>query len=124
MGLFTTQSRRYVADAGVNINGWSRMSGVLVANRGEIAVRIVRAAGELGWRAVAVHPVDDEASAHVAAADEAIVLAGAGAAAYLDVEAIIAAACEAGCTAVHPGYGFLSENAEFARETHGRFLGL
>lgn len=91
------------------------MSGVLVANRGEIAVRVVRAAGELGWRAVAVYPADDAASAHVAAADEAIVLAGVGAAAYLDGEAIIAAACEAGCTAVHPGYGFLSENAEFAR---------
>ncbi|TVT53002.1 hypothetical protein FNH05_12325 [Amycolatopsis rhizosphaerae] len=91
------------------------MSAVLVANRGEIAVRIVRAAHELGLRAVAVHPVDDKDSAHVAAADEAVPIPGAGAAAYLGIEAIIAAARGAGCSVVHPGYGFLSENAEFAR---------
>lgn len=91
------------------------MSGVLVANRGEIAVRIVRAVRELGLRSVAVHPADDEHSAHVAAADEAVVLPGVGVAAYLDIDAMLAAARQAGVTAVHPGYGLLSEHAEFAR---------
>ena len=88
---------------------------LLVANRGEIAIRIFRAAADLGMGSVAVHPADDEASLHTRKADEAILLPGRGAAAYLDGSAILKAAREAGVTAIHPGYGFLSENAGFAR---------
>ncbi|OYW29454.1 MAG: carbamoyl-phosphate synthase large subunit [Caulobacter sp. 12-67-6] len=88
---------------------------VLIANRGEIAVRIARAAAELGIQSVAVFASDDAASPHVAAADRAVALPGAGARAYLDIEAIVAAARGAGCDALHPGYGFLSENAGLAR---------
>lgn len=88
---------------------------LLVANRGEIATRIFRAAAELGMPSVAVYPADDAASLHTRKADEAIELPGRGVAAYLDGPAVIAAARETGATAIHPGYGFLSENAEFAR---------
>jgi acetyl/propionyl-CoA carboxylase alpha subunit/acetyl-CoA carboxylase carboxyltransferase component len=91
------------------------MGGILVANRGEIAIRIARAARELGLRAVAVYARDDAGSLHVRRADEARELPGEGAAAYLDGGQLIAAAQAAGCAALHPGYGFLSENAAFAR---------
>ncbi|MBV9044428.1 MAG: carbamoyl-phosphate synthase large subunit, partial [Alphaproteobacteria bacterium] len=87
---------------------------ILIANRGEIAVRIARAAGELGLRSVAVYSDDDAASAHVKAADGAHALGGSGPAAYLDIARVIAAAKTEGCDAIHPGYGFLSENALFA----------
>lgn len=90
------------------------MGGILVANRGEIAVRIVRAAAELGLRTVAVRTRDDAASAHARRADEVRALPGEGVAGYLDADALLAAAKDAGATAVHPGYGFLSENAGFA----------
>jgi len=88
---------------------------LLVANRGEIAVRIMRAAAELNIPAVAVYPEDDANALHTGKAEEAIVLKGAGAAAYLDIEQIIAVAQKSRCDAIHPGYGFLAENAGFAR---------
>ena len=88
---------------------------LLIANRGEIAVRIMRAAAELNMATVAVFPEDDANALHVKRADFAQTLKGVGVAAYLDLEQIIAIARECNCDAVHPGYGFLSENAEFAR---------
>jgi len=88
---------------------------ILVANRGEIAIRVIRAAAELGIRTVAVFSEDDRGSLHTIKVDEARPLRGVGAAAYLDIEQIVAAARDAGCDALHPGYGFLSENANFAR---------
>ena len=88
---------------------------LLIANRGEIAIRIIRAAAEMGIRTVTVFPDDDSTSLHTRKADLARRLSGAGAAAYLDGEQIIALAKETGCDAIHPGYGFLSENAGFAR---------
>ena len=87
---------------------------LLVANRGEIAVRIVRAARELGTATLAVYSEDDARSQHRTRADAAHALRGRGAQAYLDIPQLIAAALEHGCDAVHPGYGFLSESDAFA----------
>src|SRR6266852_4544327 len=88
---------------------------LLVANRGEIAIRIARAAAALGIRTVGVYSEDDRESLHVRHVDEARPLRGSGPRAYLDAGQLLAAARETGCDAVHPGYGFLSEQAEFAR---------
>jgi acetyl/propionyl-CoA carboxylase alpha subunit len=88
---------------------------LLIANRGEIAIRISRAAGEAGLAAVAIFPADDALSLHVRAADENHEIPGRGARAYLDIEAVVAAAKATGCDALHPGYGFLSENSLLAR---------
>ena len=88
---------------------------LLIANRGEIAIRIARAAGELDVTTVAMHGEDDSASLHTRMANEAIQLASRGVAAYLDIDGIVEAAISSGCDAVHPGYGFLAENADFAR---------
>ncbi|MDE0205032.1 MAG: biotin/lipoyl-binding protein [Candidatus Tectomicrobia bacterium] len=88
---------------------------LMIANRGEIAVRVLRAAGELGIRTVAAYSQDDTHSLHRRLADESHGLARSGAAAYLDIDAILRAAKGSRCDAIHPGYGFLSENAEFAR---------
>ncbi|MBR0905606.1 carboxyl transferase domain-containing protein [Bradyrhizobium liaoningense] len=88
---------------------------LLIANRGEIAIRIARAAADAGMATVAIHPADDALSLHVRVADEAVEIPGRGARAYLDIDAVVRAAKSAGCDAVHPGYGFLSENAAFAK---------
>src|SRR6185312_11411533 len=81
---------------------------------GEVAVRIMATASVLGIETVAVYPADDGACGHVGRADAAVELPGTGVAAYLDVDAIIAAAAGAGCDTLHPGYGFLSERPELA----------
>ena len=88
---------------------------LLIANRGEIAIRIARAANELGIETASVYSNDDAASLHARNADESHRLDGVGAAAYLDMEQVVALARSTGCDAVHPGYGFLAENAVFAR---------
>lgn len=90
-------------------------SKVLIANRGEIAVRLVRALRDLGLSSVAVHARDDAAALHVQLADTAVALDATGPSAYLDAAALIAVAKAQGCDAVHPGYGFLSERADFAQ---------
>lgn len=103
-----------------------RISKLLIANRGEIALRIARSAAEAGLASCAVAPEDDRASGHARRAVELLALPGQGAAAYLDGAAVIAAGRAAGCDAVHPGYGFLSESAEFARAAEAaglRFVG-
>lgn len=88
---------------------------LLIANRGEIAVRLARAAAELDIPSVAVYSEDDADSLHLRKADSAVALRGRGAAAYLDITQLIAIAQQHGCDAIHPGYGFLSESAELAR---------
>jgi acetyl/propionyl-CoA carboxylase alpha subunit/acetyl-CoA carboxylase carboxyltransferase component len=87
---------------------------LLVANRGEVAVRIVRTAADLGVATVAVAPGDDARSRHLAPADGTVELPGRGAAAYLDVDELVEAALGTGCDALHPGYGFLSEDPALA----------
>ena len=87
---------------------------VLIANRGEIALRVMRTAHRLGWRAVAIHTDLDADAPHVRAADAAIRVES-----YLDIDAVVAAARECGAGFVHPGYGFLSENSAFARGLEG-----
>lgn len=87
---------------------------ILVANRGEIAIRIIRAANELDIATTAIYAPDDARSLHVARADSSHALAGRGVAAYLDIAAVVAAARANDCDAVHPGYGFLAENPRFA----------
>jgi len=91
------------------------LSRVLIANRGEIAIRIARAAHALGLDTVSIHAPVDAQSLHTTATTETVQLAsGDPVAAYLDVDAVIAAAVETGCDALHPGYGFLSENVALA----------
>ncbi|WPH13546.1 carboxyl transferase domain-containing protein [Variovorax paradoxus] len=90
-------------------------SKVLIANRGEIAVRLVRALRDLGIASVAVHARDDASALHVQLADVAVALDAAGPSAYLDIAALIGVAKAQGCDAAHPGYGFLSERADFAQ---------
>ncbi len=88
---------------------------ILIANRGEIAVRIVRACAEMNIRSVAVYTEPDRHALHVKRADEAYLLGDDPLAGYLDPRRLVNLAVQAGCDAIHPGYGFLSENSEFAR---------
>ncbi len=88
---------------------------LLIANRGEIAIRIMRSAAELGVATVAVFSEDDATALHRLHADEARPLRGVGPAAYLDADQLVAVGGAAGCDALHPGYGFLAEQADFAR---------
>ena len=88
---------------------------LLIANRGEIAIRVARAAADLGITSVGIYSQDDATSLHRQLVDESVALTGVGPRAYLDIEGVIAAAKSAGCDGVHPGYGFLSENPTFAR---------
>ena len=89
---------------------------LLIANRGEIAVRIIRTCKEMGIQTVAVYSTADRQSLHVQLADESVCIGGPLANdSYLNMNAIIQAACNTGCDAIHPGFGFLSENSQFAR---------
>jgi len=99
---------------------------LLIANRGEIALRIARAAAELDIETVGIYSSDDARSLHAPRVDRAVALEASGAVAYLDVEAVVAIAREHGCDAIHPGYGFLSERAELAARCEDagiRFVG-
>ena len=93
----------------------SRIKKLLVANRGEIALRVMRSACEMGIKTVAVYSEADRQALHVRFADQAICIgAPPSSESYLRIEKIIAAAKESGADAIHPGYGFLSENEDFA----------
>ena len=93
---------------------------ILIANRGEIAVRIIRACAEMGIRSVAIHSDIDRYSLHVKKADESHSLGKDPLAGYLNVHRVVNLAVETGCDAIHPGYGFLSENAELAESCQKR----
>lgn len=89
---------------------------LLIANRGEIAVRIIRTCKEMGIETVAIYSTADDQALHVQLADYSVCIGGAKAnESYLDMKNILSAACMTGCDAIHPGFGFLSENAKFAR---------
>ena len=89
---------------------------VLIANRGEIAVRIIRACREMGVRTVAIYSEADKDALHVSLADEAICVGPAPSSkSYLNMKAILEAACLTGADSIHPGFGFLSENSTFAK---------
>ncbi len=95
---------------------------ILIANRGEIAVRIIRACAEMGIRSVAIYTEADRYSLHVKKANEAYSIGEDPVAGYLNIHRIVNLALQTGCDAVHPGYGFLSENAEFAAACERRGL--
>ena len=102
------------------------MKKILIANRGEIAIRIARTCNDLGIRTVGIYSEDDSKSLHLSKVDEAYKIDGKGAAAYLNIKEIIAVAKEAKVDAIHPGYGFLSENvklASSAKRSNIKFIG-
>ena len=88
---------------------------LLIANRGEIAIRIAEAASDLDIGTVGIYSSDDARSLHTLRTDDIVQLAGSGVRAYLDIDQLLEVAAQRGCDAIHPGYGFLSENASFAR---------
>ncbi|TVP11884.1 carboxyl transferase domain-containing protein [Shewanella sp. KCT] len=88
---------------------------ILIANRGEIAIRIAQTCADMGIDSLAIYAEDDSQSLHTKKADQAVTLQGRGVKAYLDIEQLMAVAKAHGCDAVHPGYGFLSENSSFSR---------
>ncbi|KAK4999290.1 hypothetical protein LTR66_001654 [Elasticomyces elasticus] len=92
-----------------------KLKTLLIANRGEIAVRIIKTAKKLGIRTISIYSTADAASLHVSTADEAVLLSGSNSTAYTDGENILSIAKEKGADAIIPGYGFLSENSDFAR---------
>jgi len=102
------------------------MTTILIANRGEVAARIARSVRDLGWAPIGVFAADDVDAPYLAAMDRAVALPAAGPAAYLDVAALVRAAAEAGASALHPGWGFASENpalAEACAAAGLRFIG-
>ncbi len=109
------------------MNGAGDIRSVLIANRGEIAVRVARACRELGVRAIAVHSEADRGARHTRVADLSVEIGpGPASESYLRGDVLVAAAKEAGADAIHPGYGFLSQNADFADEVEAaglRFVG-
>lgn len=100
----------------------TKISKILIANRGEIAIRIAQACAELGIESIALYAEDDNHALHCRKADSAVALVGKGVKAYLDIEQIIDIAKQEGCDAIHPGYGFLSENAQFSEQCHANSL--
>ena len=98
-------------------------SKILIANRGEVASRIARAVAGMGLRSVGTYSSDDSDSLHLRHCDEVVELSGSGPAAYLGSAQIVRAALNTGATYIHPGYGFLSENADFARTCEQKGIG-
>ena len=116
IGNYTTGAPVAIDCASFDQSMARRLTKLLIANRGEIALRIIRSARVFGLKTVAVYSAADATSAHVGAADEAILIGPAEAAkSYLNIAAIVAAAKQSGADAIHPGYGFLSERPEFAQ---------
>ena len=113
--MFFSQAEQALPfQVGLQPNGASVFSKILVANRGEIAVRIVRACAEMGIKSVAIYSDADRSALHVKKADESYNLGPDPVGGYLNAHRIVNLAVTAGCDALHPGYGFLSENPQLA----------
>ena len=95
------------------------MNKLLIANRGEIAIRIINAAYDLEMETVTIYSEDDKTALHIKKSDESYPLKGMGAAAYLDIPQILKIAKKSDCNYLHPGYGFLSENAQLGKSLCG-----